>query len=125
MRFLIAGFLTLHGIAHLVGFLVPWRLITPADTPYKTTILAGHWNVGASGIRVVGVLWLLAALPFAAAAAGAVLRASWWPSILFGAAVASLVLCLASWPDSRVGVAVNVALLVALIVTQGPEWMHA
>jgi hypothetical protein len=30
LRLAIATLLLLHGVVHLIGFLVPWRLMTPA-----------------------------------------------------------------------------------------------
>lgn len=50
----LAGFLLLHGVAHLVGFAVPWRLVRSEEVPYKTTILSGTVDVGDVGIRILG-----------------------------------------------------------------------
>ncbi len=60
-----------HGVAHLPGFLVAWRLATLSELPHRTTVLANSVNVGERGIRVVGVLWLIAALAFTACGMGA------------------------------------------------------
>jgi hypothetical protein len=49
-------FLVLHGIAHLPGFLVPWRLAAPAEMRY-TTVLGGSADLGRVGIRIVSILW--------------------------------------------------------------------
>jgi hypothetical protein len=51
-------------MAHLPGFLVPWRLAAPAGMPYTTTVLGGTADLGSVGIRIVSFLWLLAALAF-------------------------------------------------------------
>jgi hypothetical protein len=55
---------TVHGLAHLVGFVVPWRLAKMEQVPYKTTALGGSINIGDAGIRVIGILWLAVALAF-------------------------------------------------------------
>jgi hypothetical protein len=34
--------LIVHGLIHLIGFVVPWRLATMADMPYDTTVLGGR-----------------------------------------------------------------------------------
>ena len=59
MRILLAALLIGHGIAHLVGFVVPWRLVTSAEVPYRTTMLAGSVDLGAAGVRLLGIVWLL------------------------------------------------------------------
>ena len=55
MRFVLAAILVAHGIAHLVGLVVSWRLAVFAEMPYKTTVLAGRIDAGDMGIRVIGV----------------------------------------------------------------------
>jgi hypothetical protein len=68
VRFAVAALLLAHGIAHVPGFAVPWRLLSTPEMPYTTTILAGRWDVGAIGIRGVGIAWLTAGVTFVAAA---------------------------------------------------------
>ena len=43
MHFPFAAFLIAHGVAHLVGFVVPWKLVSTAEVPYRTTILG--WSI--------------------------------------------------------------------------------
>ena len=68
MRFVLALLLVAHGVAHLVGFVSSWKLATLAELPYKTTVFSGRVDVGDAGIRMMGALWLLAALAFLVAA---------------------------------------------------------
>src|ERR671923_773416 len=103
MRIVLAITMVLHGAAHFVGFAESWQLSLTESGSYKTTILSGHLDLGAAGIRVAGVLWLLAALAFVLVAAGAVVSSSWWVSMAVTAAVASLVLCLMWLPEARIG----------------------
>lgn len=114
MRFVLGGFLILHGVAHLVGFVVPWKLVQVEDTPYKTTLLGGRWDVGDTGIRVVGILWMLGALAFVAAGAGLLAGFAWWVGTALYASLGSLVLSVFGWPDSRFGAVINVLLLLFL-----------
>lgn len=116
MRFVLAGFLLVHGVAHLVGFVSSWKLATLAELPYRTTIFSGRVDVGDAGIRVMGVLWLLATLAFLAAATAVALEAHWAVRFALATVLASLALCLAGWPDARVGVAVNAGLLALLAI---------
>jgi hypothetical protein len=116
MRFLFAALLVAHGIAHLVGFVASWRLATFAEMPYKTTVLAGQADIGDIGIRVMGGLWLLAALGFVAAAAAVITGTDWATRFTVTLAVASSVLCVIAWPEARIGLAVNLGLMTALLM---------
>jgi hypothetical protein len=71
--------LLLHGVVHLLGFVVPWQLAEPEGFPYKTTLLSGRLDVGPVGIRVVGVIWLLVALALVVAAIG-----TWTQQVVVG-----------------------------------------
>ena len=112
MRIALVIVLVGHAVAHVVGFVGPWRLISSAELPYKTTLLAGRIDVGDGGIRIVGLLWLAMGCAFIAASAALALRKP--EAFAFMAVVAggSLSLCLVGWPEARIGLFVNVALLV-------------
>jgi len=116
MRFVLAFFLLAHGVAHLVGFVSSWKLATLAELPYKTTVFAGRVDVGDAGIRVMGVLWLLAALAFLVAAFAVATETGWAVRVTLAAVTASLILCVVGWPDARIGVAVNVGLALLLAI---------
>jgi hypothetical protein len=114
MRFAFAGLLIAHGIAHLVGFAVPWKLMSSAEVPYRTTILGGAIDVGHTGARTLGVVWLIAALAFILLA-GAVL-AGWNVRLwAFAMLALSMVLCVVGWPEARIGLVVNTVLLIVLL----------
>ena len=117
MHLAFAVLLALHGIAHLVGFLVPWRLMTSDEMPYSTTLLGGTVDVGATGIRIAGVGWLLLAAAFLGVAwmvwTGRPGTASW----VMGTALVSGVMCVLGWPQSRVGLWVDAAILAAVFVS--------
>jgi hypothetical protein len=121
MRHILAIGFILHGIAHLVGFAVPWGLVKTA--PYKTTILAGKIDVHDAGIRIIGLLWLLAALVFAAAGIALLTRQGWWRPATLVAASYSFVLCIVNWPDSRIGAVINVAIVVFLALQARAGWL--
>jgi hypothetical protein len=122
MKALLFALLVAHGIAHFVGFAVPWRLLASPEMPYKTTILHGRLDVGAVGIRVVGVLWLVTGATMIAA--GAAWLIAWSDPVVWtlGALGASLVLCVAEWPLTRIGLAVNVAVLIAMPYMAERRW---
>jgi hypothetical protein len=114
MRFALAALLIVHGVAHLVGFVVPWKLVSAAEVPYRTTILGGMTDVGDVGARAIGVVWLLTGLAFALLG-GAVL-AGWNVRVwMFAMLALSIVLCFLGWPETRIGLIVNAVLLAALL----------
>lgn len=114
--------LLVHGLAHLVGFVVTWRVAKLQEMPYKTTILAGAVDVGDVGIRVMGGLWLATAVAFAIVAVGAFVGTSWWFPVALMMTTVSLFVTILGWPDSRIGVGVNVVLLAALGTTAYLSW---
>ena len=117
MRILLAALLIGHGAAHVVGFAVPWKLVSSAEVPYRTTVLAGSLNVGPVGVRVLGVLWLVLSLGFVAAAVGLLQHTNWWDHEVLVLLVASVALCLLALPESRPGLVANaVSLFLWLIV---------
>lgn len=112
MRFMIATLMLLHGIAHLPGFLAPFGL--DPRLPYKTVIFGGAFDAGDAGIRAIGVLWLLTAVAFVAAAIGAYAKDRRWMPFAFGLSVWSLLLCTSELPVARIGAAVDAGLIVVL-----------
>lgn len=107
--------LLLHGFAHLVGFVGPWGLANSVAP--QGTLLAGRISTGVIGMRIVGLLWLGGSLAFTLASIGVLRHASWWPGFTFGAAVASLLLCIVNLPQAKVGIPINIAIILALLVT--------
>lgn len=123
MRIMLAVLMAFHAVAHLPGFLVPWRLASLPEMPYGTTVLAGRVDLGDAGIRVMGAAWLAAALAFVAAAAAAAMARSWWMSAAMAAAVVSLGLSVLGLPAARIGIAVNLLILAALLAAPRLGWI--
>ena len=123
MRIALAVLMAFHGVAHLVGFAVPWGLVKPPGGTRKTTILGGRANLGSAGIRAYGVLWLLTGAAFVACAVGAVTGLHWWIHWTPWVAFASLLLSLLSWPESRIGVVVNLVILTWFHVVGVYGWL--
>jgi hypothetical protein len=106
-----AVFLAAHGFAHVLGLMGSWRLGEFTDAPYTTLILNGAVDVGDAGIRIVGLLWIVAAIGFLWAAV-----ALWRGSSrrLTPVTASSLVVCLVGLPAAIVGVLIDAAILVIL-----------
>jgi hypothetical protein len=123
MRIALAVVLIVHGFAHLSGFLIPWRIETLNDMPYKTTILANSVDVGDRGIRVVGLLWLIGAVAFAVCGIFVLIWASYWWPVTLVVTVFSFFLCILEWPESRIGGFVNVGLAALLLAGRHGGWL--
>jgi hypothetical protein len=121
MRVIFVLILIGHGFAHLSGFFLAWPITIFKDMPYKTTILGKHIDVGDLGIRVVGLLWLIAALAFAFSAILVLTRISWWLPFTGAATAFSFLLCIAEWPDARIGAFVNMGL--AALILFRVDWL--
>ena len=114
MRFVFVTLLIGHGVAHIVGFVVPWKLMQMPEMPYRTTSLGGMMDVGDAGIRLMGVLWLSIGLAFAVVAGG--VAAGWnMRAAVFALLALSSAFCVIGWPEARIGLIVNAALLAALL----------
>lgn len=126
MRLALALFIFIHGFAHTVGFVVPWKIARLEESPYKTTVLNGKVDVGHIGIRLVGLLWLAVALAFFGTGGLVIARAPSWRPLALGVSLLSLVLCVVGLPESRIGIVVNAA-LIAFILLGGPfglfDWL--
>jgi hypothetical protein len=72
----------------------------------------------------VGILWLMAAVALLVCGVGALARAPWWTSATLVAALFSLILSVAGWPDARIGVFVNVAILIVLFASRYQGWVR-
>jgi 2-hydroxy-6-oxonona-2,4-dienedioate hydrolase len=120
MRAAFAAFLLLHGLAHLVGFLLPWHLIPSpargaAPAP-PTNVIFGHVHLADSTARLVGILWLMVALAFVVVAIGVWREMPWSRTALVVMLLASLALTSAWWPTARIGVLINLAILFGLLM---------
>ena len=124
LRIALAMLLVMHGVAHLPGVVGAWRLAPLAEIPVHTTVVAGRFDVGERGMRLLGIGWLVAAVLFWIVAAGVVGRDAWWVPTAAATAVLSLVLSVLELPYARIGVVVNL-LLLALLVVRSAGWLSA
>lgn len=111
-----------HGLIHLIGFVVPWRLATLEGFPYTTTAFWDSVDLGATGVRLVGLVWLATAAAFVAGAIGLWRGARWGRAITAGAAIVSIPICLLSSPAATVGLIVDVGILAVLVLER--RWVR-
>jgi hypothetical protein len=120
---LIAIGLMLHGLIHLIGFVVNWQIVTIKDISYSTTVLAGKINLGDGGIRIVGVLWLLATIGYVVAGVGLLMLAPSWLGLTLWVTGFSLVLCILGWPEAQFGVYIDLIILAYLLFGGQLGWL--
>ena len=118
----LAGFLVVHGIAHLVGFVVPWKIFQAEEMPYSTTLFGGRIEVGDLGAKIVGLFWLGLALAFLTAAGFVWVQRQGWTDLVVILASASLVLSILGLPAARLGVPINIVLLGLLLGGRALNW---
>jgi len=125
MRYAFATLLFLHGVAHLVGFIVPWRPgphAADARTTDVATVLGGRHTLGPVALRATSFFWLAGAVTFGVVAAGIWHGAEWAPVAVFAASVLSLTLTVIWWPTARIGALVNAALIIAIVGVTWPRY---
>jgi hypothetical protein len=104
----------LHGVIHLIGFVVPWRLATIEGFTATTRALNGSLPVGDIGARLIGLAWLVLAIGFVVAGVAIWRDRSWALSVTAALAAASLVVCVLGLPEAAAGIAIDLAILGAI-----------
>jgi hypothetical protein len=112
MRILAALFLALHGCAHLVGF----RAALWPTQDLLSKLQGGVLGIGHTGSRVLGLLWGGIALSYLASAGLLLARSSSWTSVALVASATSLLMCALFWPAARIGLYIDVALLLVVLL---------
>jgi hypothetical protein len=106
----VAILLVVHGLIHLLGAAkaFKWAALPQLTQPISPAL---------------GVLWLVSALLFLAAAISLFLWPRGWWAIGAGAVVISMVVIISSWTDAKVGALANACVLVGVVfgfLSQGP-----
>jgi hypothetical protein len=104
----------LHGLIHLMGTIVYMQWGEIESLPYKTTLLNGRWDLGETGIKAFGLLWLIPLVGFVLAGIALLTGWGWWQPLLTGVSLFSLLVTALDWHVAYAGTAVNVIILVVL-----------
>ena len=91
--------------------------------PYKTTQLAGRIDFGETGIRVMGILWLVGMLAFITSGLGLIFLQPWWQPLTLYTTIYSSLLSILGWPDSRYGLIINILILGYLFFGDRLGWL--
>lgn len=123
MHIAVGIYMFVHGFAHIVGFLVTWKLVEDKDSPYKTTILDGKLDLGDKGIRILGIGWLLLGMAFFLMTYAAIAETAWWRAATLYVTVLSLILSILNLPDTKYGLMANILLLLFLWIAPSMGWI--
>jgi hypothetical protein len=123
MKIFLTIYLFIHGFAHLVGFVVPWKIAQLEEIPYKTTLLNGNFDLGDFGIRVIGILWLLIALSFFVSSYLIITQNPIWFIFTIVLILVSIIFCILGWPDSKIGIFANFFILLVIFILQWLDWI--
>ena len=111
-----AMFMALHGLVHIVGFSVPWGLGGPRGVGYSTRILNRSIEVGDPAVKLLGFVWLAAAVGFLVVAVMIWRGHPWALRSTFALLTGSLVLCAVDLPGAVMGLVIDIVLLGMLVL---------
>lgn len=111
-----AVFVALHGLVHIIGFTVPWGLGGPKGVEYSTRILNHSIEVGDTAVKLLGFVWLAAAVAFVVVAVLLWRGHPWARRSTVVALVGSTALCVIGLPGAIMGLAIDVVVLGLLVV---------
>ena len=106
----------IHGLIHLIGFRVYAQGAQVSDVPFKTMFLNGSLDLGISGTRIYGYLWLLSALGFIFAGVGFTLHINGWQPVLIAASLVSFLVTAMDWQIAFRGTLIDLGLLGATLL---------
>jgi hypothetical protein len=122
MKIALSIYLFIHGIAHLVGFIVPWKITQLEEMSYKTTILNNLIDLKDTGIRIMGIFWLFLAIAFFVYAVLVIID-YYSVNHLVVLTIISLIFCVLGWPDAKMGILANILIFVFIFLNSKYNWI--
>lgn len=122
-----AGFIGIHGVIHVLGFLAIWNLADLPDLANPPTLFLADRPVTDPMVRAFAVWWVVAGLAFIVTSAALMSNTRWWRSLAPLAALLSMVPAALWWADAAWGFLVSVLILLATIgrYDQAPAFLPA
>ncbi|NTU74908.1 MAG: hypothetical protein HGA86_02170, partial [Anaerolineaceae bacterium] len=114
--FVLCGF---HGLIHISGFTAYFPLAENPNLPYKTALWMGSLEVGAAGMRIFSILWLLAGLGYLIAVLAGLFKRAFWAPLMLAATLLSLAICVLDWQAAFRGALIDIAILLVLALVFG------
>jgi hypothetical protein len=116
IRYLFAFLLLIHGLIHLMGFIKEFQLAEVNQVSGKTLFLLS----GSTG-KLTGILGMATCTIFFLSAVFFLLKKDWWWMVGLFAIILSQIFILAYRQDTIFGTILNIAILLAVIVSCG-QW---
>jgi len=122
IRLIIAIIIAVHGIGHLLGVItIPMGMLGETGFKQGSWLLSDRLGLNTSTIRALGILWLIAAVAFSAAAYGYFYDLAWWETLVKASAILSVALFVVWWDAFPANVPIqanlgNVAAIIALFL---------
>ena len=109
-----------HGIAHLVGLFIYWKIIPGTeDTPYKTKIFFSEIEIGTLGVSILGFIYLILAVLFVIIGILLLIeRINFNDTIIIGILLFSLIITFIDLMPTIIGFFVNIIYLTLFIVNK-------
>ncbi len=111
-----AVLLQIHGLIHLMGFLVYCRIRDIEGLPYKTTLFFGKIKLSDSGLYLFGIAWLLAAISFVVVGIAFFFHPHWWKSAAVVVTFFSFMITLLGSPQAKFGAVINILIMLYLLL---------
>ncbi len=121
VRWAFALLLILHGFAHLPGVLGAWKLKTFDDVSFQPNAI--FTDASDTTVFLLGIVWFMAAIGFVVAGISVLVHYDWWPHIALRAVVTSLIPTILWNEDARIGLVLNIGLLIVVLGVLG--WNRA
>lgn len=104
--------LTVHGLVHVVGFLLTWEIYAPEGFSYDDV-----WpEAGTLSARAVGVAWLVVAIVVMAVGGRLSAGIGVPPAVIAAPLAASIVVCATAFPSAIPGATISGVVLIAMLV---------
>jgi hypothetical protein len=111
-RIALGTLLVLHGAVHAMGALGTWQITTFEGISVRpNVVLTGPDDVL---LRMLGAFWLVAGTALVVAGVAELRRAAWWRGVAWAGVLTSLVVTALWKDDARIGLALNLSLVVLL-----------
>ncbi len=108
--------LIIHAVAHLPGFLVSFNLVKLKDLPYSTKVFFKKIELGESGIKLYGLIWLVLSIIFIFAAILIIIEKPVFKETVIAGAILSLILSIVGLPETKFGIIINILIIVYLLI---------
>jgi hypothetical protein len=113
MKNVIVALLVVHGLIHSLGFAEAWGLAELEGASAAPTNLVSL-EAGSAGVKILGLIWLVALVAFLGAALLLLAGNPTWRSIALVASLISMVPIALWWQDSPAGAVANALVLAAV-----------